>query len=120
MNDEKDAKIDELQKQTDELKAMINGSTKTNMTLNDATLEQNMPNPFSKTTTIGYILPPKFATAQIVVTDKNGKILKQVNISGSGKGTVNVDAAMLASGTYSYSLIIDGRVINSKQMLLTK
>jgi len=34
---------------------------------------QNMPNPFNKTTTIKYILLQKFANAQIVISDQNGK-----------------------------------------------
>jgi len=46
--------------------------------------------------------------------------LKQVNITGSGKGTVNIDAASLSSGAYNYSLIVDGRVTSSKQMALAK
>ena len=123
MNDDKDAKIEGLQKQIDELKAMIsnnNSSAKTNVALSDASLEQNMPNPFSRTTTIGYTLPQKFSNAQIVVTDKNGKLLKQINISGSGKGTATVDAATLTSGSYNYSFVVDGRQISSKQMVLTK
>ena len=120
MIDEKDAKMDELQRQIDELKAMINRSNKTNITLNDISLEQNKPNPFSKTTTIDYTLPQKFTNAQISIIDKNGKTLKQVSISGTGKGTLNLDAATISSGTYNYSLIVDGRVISSKQMLLTK
>ena len=65
MNDEKDAKIDGLQKQIDELRAMINGSGKTNVTLPYASLEQNTPNPFSKTTTISYVLPRQFTHALI-------------------------------------------------------
>jgi len=120
MNDEKDATIDGLQKQIDELRAMINGSGKTNVMLPYASLEQNIPNPFSKTTTISYVLPRQFTHAQIVINDESGKMLKQVNISGNGKGTVNIDAALLSAGAYHYSLIVDGKIINSKQMLLTK
>jgi len=123
MNDEKDAKIEGLQKQIDELKTIIsstNGNATTNVTLSVASIEQNTPNPFNKATNIKYSLPDKFTNAQIIITDKNGKTLKQVNVSGSGKGTVNIDAATLSAGTYSYSLIIDGRIISSKQMVLTK
>jgi hypothetical protein len=119
INDEKDAKIDGLQKQIDELKAMIIANNKTNIALSDASLEQNKPNPFRKTTTIEYTLPNRFTHAQILVVDESSKTLKRLNISGNGKGTVNVDAASLPAGAYNYSLIIDGRVISSKQMVLT-
>ena len=72
------------------------------------------------TTTIKYNLPQKFINAQIVIADINGKLLKQVNVTTGGKGTVNIDATALSAGTYNYSLIVDGRVITSKQMVLVK
>jgi hypothetical protein len=85
-----------------------------------ALLEQNIPNPFSNTTSIGYTLPQKFANAQIVITDKSGKILKTVSVSGSGKSSLTVNASILAAGAYQYSLMIDGRMIDTKQMVLAK
>ncbi len=121
-------KNDNLQKQIDDLRAMMasgntnNTSSKTSAftTLTDASLDQNNPNPFSNTTTIGYTLPQKFTAAQITITDKNGKILKQTTVSGGGKGTIHIDAAMLAAGAYNYSLLVDGKLIGTKQMLLSK
>ncbi len=89
--------------------------------MSDASLAQNTPNPFTNTTTINYALPQKFTTAQIIIiTDKSGRQLKQLNISGNGNGSVNVDASTLSSGTYNYSLIVDGKVISTKQMILVK
>jgi len=127
-NEDLEKKYDAQQKQIDELKAMVfTGNKFTAATANDqqqtinlssASLEQNNPNPFDHTTTIHYTLPQKFSSAQIVVTDNNGKTLKQINISKAGKGVVNVDASTLASGTYNYSLIVDGKLIVTKQMIL--
>ncbi len=117
---------DDLQKQIDDLKALVlsnNSSTTqnaTNTVLSNASLEQNIPNPFTHTTTITYNLPQKFTIAQIIITDNTGKTLKSINVSGSGKGSLNVDAATLASGAYNYSLIIDGKLIGTKQMVLAK
>jgi hypothetical protein len=88
--------------------------------LSDASLAQNTPNPFINTTTINYVLPQKFTTAQIVITDKNGKQLKRLNIPSAGKGSLNIDASTLSSGTYSYSLIVDGKIIITKQMVLVR
>ncbi len=85
-----------------------------------ASLVQNVPNPFRNTTTIKYTLPSKFTSAQIIITDKNGKQLKQLNISGYGNGTLRVDASTLSSGAYNYSLVIDGKIISTKQMVLAK
>ena len=125
MNDDKDAKIDNLQKQIDDLKAMIlsgNTSLKSSAftTLPDASLSQNNPNPFSNTTTIGYSLPQKFTSAYINITDKTGKTLKTIQLSGSGKGTLTIDAATFAAGAYQYSLMVDGRWTETKQMILAK
>jgi hypothetical protein len=53
------------------------------------------------------------------ITDKNGEQLNQVNISGRN-GIVNIDADLLSSGAYNYSLIVDGRIISSKQMVVGK
>ncbi len=87
--------IQEQQKEIEELKTIVlvnnqnNFSPTANIKITDALLAQNVPNPFTNTTTISYTLPQKFTTAQIIITDKNGKQLKQLNISGSGKGAVN-------------------------------
>ena len=130
-NNEKVNKLQEQisgqQKQIDELKAIVknnqtNGSSQgvINTALTDASLDQNTPNPFTNSTTIHYNLPSKFTMAQILVTDMNGKTLKQVNVTGMGKGTVNIDASTLSSGIYNYSLIVGGRSIATKQMVVTK
>ena len=86
------------------------------LTLSSATLEQNIPNPFNHTTTIGYTLPEKFSSAQIIIRDKNGKQLKQTTISSAGKGTININTSAMAAGVYHYSLYVDGRLIDTKQM----
>jgi len=132
MNDEKDSaiqqqniKINALQKQIDELKAMTVSNRSTvnsqrSTAISSASLEQNIPNPFTNTTNIGYTLPQKFTNAQIVITDKTGKTLKVVNVSGSSKRNITVNASTLALGAYQYSLIVDGRLIATKQMVIAK
>jgi hypothetical protein len=75
---------------------------------------------YPNTTTLHYNLPQKFTNAEIIIADQNGKQLKQINISGMGKGTVNVDASMLSAGAYHYSLYADGKLIGSKQMVVAK
>jgi hypothetical protein len=128
MNDDKDAKIDNLQKQIDELKALMfsadrnnTSSAITNRTIiNSASLDQNIPNPFTKTTKITYTLPQKFTSAQIVITDKTGRTIRTVNVSGSGQGTLTVNASTLASGAYEYSLVVDGKMLGTKQMIVAQ
>ncbi len=118
---------DELQKRIERLEAIINASSintshinSKNISMSDATLEQNAPNPFTNITSIHYSLSQKFSSAQINIIDKTGKTIKQVKIAGVGKGFINIDASALSSGTYNYSLVVDGKIISSKQMVLTK
>jgi hypothetical protein len=108
----------DLKDRLSKLEALVNTSQPINTTsvnLTAASLEQNIPNPVTNTAIINCTLPQKFTSAQIVITDKNGKTLKAINISGN-KGNVKVDASTLASGAYQYSLIVDGKLIDTKQM----
>jgi uncharacterized delta-60 repeat protein len=85
-------------------------------------LAQNFPNPFSNSTTINYSLPQSGiggTSAKIIVTDKNGNALKQFSVS-QNKGSITVDASTLSSGAYQYSLYVDGKLIATKEMILSK
>jgi len=37
-----------------------------------------------------------------------------------GSGVVNIDASSLNSGSYNYTLIVDGKTIETKKMIVTK
>jgi hypothetical protein len=92
----------------------------TGVTFDNATLEQNVPNPLNHTTTIRYSLPQTYSSAKIIVTDKSGKVLKEVSVSTKGKGSLQFDASTLSSGAYQYSLYVDGRLIDTRQMIKGK
>jgi len=95
----------------------------TNVTLSNydlAELDQNVPNPFANSTSIDYIIPTDATNAEVRIFSSNGKLMQTVAISHLGKGTLNVDASNLSSGTYSYNLIVDGRNIKTNQMIVTK
>ena len=114
----------DLETRLAKLEAMMNVSSvsinnQQSTVISSSSLQQNIPNPFTHTTNIGYSLPQKFTSAQIVITDKSGRIIKAINIL-SNKGNVIIDASTLASGAYQYSLIVDGRLIDTKQMVLAK
>ena len=83
-----------------------------------ASLEQNAPNPFSVSTVINFLLPKQYSSAQIIITDMTGKTIKQANVSGSN--SLTVAAGSLASGSYKYSLVVDGKMMGSKTMVITK
>ena len=123
-NDSKDSLIDNLQKQINELKSIVLSNTQSQnakaIVISDGTLQQNIPNPFNNSTTINYTLPQTYTTAKIIITNKSGKTLKEVIVSGSSKGSITFNASALSSGTYSYSFYVDGRLLSTKQMILQK
>ncbi len=126
--------LKEQKLQIDELSAKINGSssstpkkvgslssTTENPTdlLTYPVLEQNIPNPFNTATTIGFYLPNSIATANIYVYDMNGVQLKSYSVAERGKGNITIQGSEFISGMYLYALIADGKVIDTKRMILT-
>jgi hypothetical protein len=127
--------VQELSKENDELKSRLekleatmnpkqsaatSAQSSKIVTISSASVEQNKPNPFNRSTTINYTLPQQFSSAKIVITDKSGITLKEIKVSGASKGGVNVDASTLSPGTYQYSFYVDGKLISTKQMVLIK
>ncbi len=84
---------------------------------NTIILNQNVPNPFAEQTTIKYNITEDFTKAQILFYDANGKLIQSTDITVKGEGQLNVFADDLTSGTYSYALVVDGKVIETKKML---
>ena len=114
---------EEMKKEIQALKACLSSPENNKQTINltSAALQQNAPNPFISSTSIGYYLPGSVKSAEIVITDKQGKKLKQFPLSGlAGNGTVEIKAGALAAGVYQYTLYINGSIVDSKQMLLSK
>lgn len=128
--------IQELSAENDELKSRIekiestlsiSGDSKQEEELNQQTvilsggayLQQNVPNPFDGTTAINYYVPDPHAKVQMQFMTISGDVLQTVDLS-SGKGSVTVKASELAAGTYQYALLVNGRVIGTKKMMLQK
>ena len=95
------------------------GVNETN-TLTYPVLDQNTPNPFNQSTTIGYYLPTTINNAAIYVYDMNGVQLKSYNITERGKKNIIINGSEFNAGMYLYALIADGKVIDTKRMILTK
>ena len=85
-----------------------------------ASLQQNIPNPYNQSTNIRYTLPKTFSSAQIIITDNSGKMIKQIPLSNAQQGSINIKSGTLASGSYNYSLIVNGKMIDSKKMVIAK
>jgi hypothetical protein len=89
-------------------------------------LFQNMPNPFTPSTTIEYFLPSS-GRVSLEVFDVSGALvrrLRDANDSG-GPHAVTWDARNEAgdrvpSGVYFYRFLLDGRTIETRKMMLVK
>ena len=128
--DEKSSEIDELRAELAELRDIVNTikSTKTTSVDTDVLLqgstavglEQNIPNPFTYETQIKYALDQEFTSAEMRFYDMQGRLIHQEPITEGGAGVVNLTAEKMGTGTYTYSLVVDGAVIGTKSMVLSK
>ena len=119
--------IQELKQELDEVRG---GNGDVNMSRGAATavtsdyaagniLYQNTPNPFKEQTTIRFSLADDAQNAAICIFDMTGKMLKKLPIS-SGETSVNVNGWELGEGMFLYTLLVNGREIDTKRMIITK
>ena len=115
--------IADLQDQIEELRASVavnNGvSNSDDVDLIDvaqSTLGQNSPNPYNEGTVISYSVADNATSAKMNFYNLTGQLIKSVTLQ-NGDGKVNVSADELPSGTYTYSLEVDGALISNKKMV---
>jgi len=80
-------------------------------------LDQNVPNPFAEQTTINYFLPDNVSRAQMLFYNAQGKLIQSVDLNQKGKGSLNVFAQDLSNGVYTYTLVVDGKIFETKKMV---
>jgi len=110
--------IASLQEKIAKLENSLNAiTTKTGISydLSSSSLEQNQPNPFNQTTIIRYKIPAG-TNAQINIYNASGAMIKTMRATESGQAQIN--AGELRAGTYTYTLVIDGKQIASKKMVM--
>ncbi|MEM9885691.1 MAG: tail fiber domain-containing protein [Bacteroidota bacterium] len=120
--------MDALKAEVAELKALLQTAVEhrsvqlddTNALRKQATLAQNAPNPFQGITSIPYFIPEGTTQSSLRITDTNGSIIKEITIQHTGAGQLEIDANTLSNGNYFYTLVVDGQIIATKQMILTK
>ena len=85
-----------------------------------ASLSQNDPNPFVDATAVRMFIPETVTDAMLCIYDMSGKQIRSEVIHDRGAVTVSVTAEGLTAGMYLYSLIADGKLVNTRKMVLTK
>jgi hypothetical protein len=96
---------------------VIDGADLTRMA---ASLGQNYPNPFARTTDISYELV-NGSDVSITVMDLTGRVVMEVKegFRPTGKHTIQLDASGLDSGIYLYNLKA-GAFSETKRMTICK
>ena len=115
------AKVEELEGGGSSRKAkMATGLASADENVTLLSLGQNKPNPFGKTTSIAVCVPENVKTAFLYVYNLNGNKVAQVDITARGASSVTLSASNLSDGMYLYSLIADGKVVETKRMIVEK
>ena len=118
--------IEQLSEEVEELK---NGNSQKSASLEpgvvsgesrEASLEQNIPNPFSAATRIGLYLPETVSSARLYLYNMQGSQIKSFDLNERGNTSLTIDGYTLDAGMYLYTLIADGREVDTKRMILTK
>jgi len=117
--------VEKQQDQIDILQSALNNSEneefvngKTNSS--EVKLFQNAPNPFDQSTAIKMELPDNVRQANLMIYNLEGKQIESQTISNRGQVEVQIAGSTLEAGMYIYALIVDGKVIDQKRMILTE
>ena len=112
--------IELLQNQIDELRSENRGTSGTvEQELSSNVLYQNVPNPTNSSTSIDCYLDLQVSKAVIAVYDLNGLQLKEYPVYHQGKNTITIEANEFKPGIYMYSLLVEGKLIDTKRMVVT-
>jgi len=122
------AKVDEQQakllKQQETINLLTSSTGKSGVNdlpgKTETVLFQNNPNPFSSDTKIEMAIAETSRQAKLMVYNLEGKELMGLEVPGRGNTSATISSGQLSAGMYIYALIVDGKVIDSKRMILTR
>ena len=119
MNEERQKRIEQQQEQIDQLLKQL-GKQGGILNASEFLLLQNDPSPSTSNTEIKMVLPGTVISATIIVYNLEGKQLKELKVSQRGDAAVTIPGNEFPAGMYIYTLIADGKVIDTKRVILTK
>lgn len=122
--------IKELKTELDDLKEAVasSGTRKVNAATNIATntldegwgsISQNTPNPFTGQSTIRVSVPDDASDAYVDILTLNGASLKRIPVS-NGLSEVSLSSFEFAPGTYLYTLVVNGKVSETRRMIVNR
>lgn len=110
--------VKQLRNEIKELKKQIPNNKE--LGASSAILYQNTPNPFTHNTEIKYFLPDNSQNALICIYDLAGTQIKQYTLSSKGNASLIINGNEFKPGMYLYTLLLDGKEIDTKKMILTQ
>lgn len=119
--------IQELSQKVTDLEEEINSTTSFSGSSTDVdglntkknVLYPNNPNPFKERTVIRFTLADDATNAFICIFDMSGKMLRKLPVS-SNDSNVSINGGELGEGMFFYTLIVNGREIDTKRMIISK
>ena len=122
--------ITELKTELDDLKEAVasSGTRKVNAATNIATntldegrgsISQNTPNPFTGQSTVRVSVPDDASDAYIDILTLNGASVKRIPVS-NGLSEVSLSSFEFAPGTYLYTLVVNGKVSETRRMVVSR
>lgn len=110
--------IEELQRNVN--KGVVNTGINNNSDINSNLLFQNNPNPFNEETVIKFNLSENSTNVSINIYDLNGKQIKKYSIQDTNQKSIKIYSSDLYPGIFYYSLIVDGKDVDTKKLILTE
>jgi hypothetical protein len=116
--------IQELKTELDDIKGtngarIVSSTTAVNSAIAGGNvLYKNTPNPFKGKTTIRFSLADDAQSASICIFDMTGKMLKNLPVA-SGETSVSLNGWEFGEGMFLYTLIVNGKEIDTKRMIIT-
>jgi hypothetical protein len=84
-------------------------------------LESSVPNPASNETNISYILPANMAgAAQLIIRDVAGREVAHFDVLKGTSERIKVNVSDWSRGFYIYSLVVNGKVLTSKKLVVQR
>ena len=115
------AEVQEQREQIQLLLAQLDSKNEKVADVNShAILFQNTPNPFDAESEIKMTLPDNVGMVAVMIYNLEGKQMKNIHVANRGDVTVKISGSELSAGMYLYSLIVDGKVMDTKRMVLTR
>lgn len=91
-----------------------------NFNVDDVVLCQNTPNPFCTSTTIKMNIPQNVKHASIYFYNMDGVNIKKCEVTDRGDISYVISGTEFKPSLYVYTLVLDGKVIATKRMIVDK